>query len=152
MRNLGIDIKHYDLDDLDDFIEDLRDTLEELVNTYRESSEVNDKIAVEIQMLTLANPIMESIKKSKDTFKNSKVESVKKSTETSKKPTVESVKKTNKPFKNNKKKNAVNELADELADLFGGLTLKKPMLIPIPNKRNTSINDLSALFSKTGLL
>jgi hypothetical protein len=115
MSELGIEIKDYDLEDLDDFIEDLCDTLEELIRDYQEANE-NDKMNAEIQMFTLANPIMESIRRTKADFKH------------------------------NTKKNE----ADELADLLGSLTLKKPM--PISKKRNTSVNDLAALFSKTGLL
>jgi hypothetical protein len=68
---LGIPIKDYDMTDKEsqeDFITKLGEILQILINEYQEANG-NDKAAIEIQMYTLANPIMESIKKTKEEAK-----------------------------------------------------------------------------------
>ncbi len=71
LKLLGIPIKDYDMMDkesLDEFIMKLHKILQKLIYKYQEANG-NDKAAIEIQMYTLANPIMESIKKTKEAAK-----------------------------------------------------------------------------------
>lgn len=71
LKLLGIHIKDYDMmnkESLDEFITKLRKILEKLIYKYHQANS-NDKAAIEIQMYTLANPIMESIKKIKEEAK-----------------------------------------------------------------------------------
>lgn len=75
MKGLGISMRDYDTADLDDFIEDLRDLLESLIETYH-SANTNDKANVEIQMYTLANPIMDAIKETKKEGKITKINDI----------------------------------------------------------------------------